>query len=449
MMAGLGSRAFFPMHTLADLRAGKLAGSKRLDLSCGLTTFPEAIFDLSDSLEVLNLSDNQLSDLPADLHRLKHLKILFCSNNLFTHLPKALGQCEQLFFIGFKACHIVEIPPESLPPRLRSLVLTDNRIESLPDDLGNCAYLQKLMLAGNRLQHLPVSIAACHRLELVRIASNDIRRLPQWLLQMPALAWLAFAGNPLNDIHTEEPIRQIPWSELTLHQVLGEGASGIIQRAEWVDDSGVSEDVAVKLYKGEVTSDGSPLDEMAACMAAGQHPNLIPVEGKVIGHPQNARGLVMQLISQRFTTLARPPSLESCTRDVYNGTRLSLSTALRMAAGIASACRHLHARGINHGDLYAHNILWEENGESLLGDFGAAAFYPDEETGRILECIEVRAFGILLGELLTCCDAAGDEIAQWRALEQQCVQPAVTNRPNFTALEHALTAPGRDVKPAC
>lgn len=425
------------MHTLADLRAGKLAGSKRLDLNCGLTEFPVEIFSLSDSLEVLNLSDNQLTDLPADLHRLTHLKILFCSNNLFTRLPEGLGQCEQLFFVGFKACRIAEVPPRSLPPHLRSLVLTDNCIESLPEELGESEHLQKLMLAGNRLRSLPASIAACHRLELVRIASNDIRQLPQWLLQMPALAWLAFAGNPLNDIHTEEPIRQIPWSQLTLHQMLGEGASGLIQRGEWVDDAGVCEEVAVKLYKGDLTSDGSPLDEMAACIAAGQHPHLIPVEGEVVGHPRNARGLVMELISPAFVTLARPPSLESCTRDIYSDTRLSLETALRMASGIASACRHLHGRGINHGDLYAHNILWEQNGESLLGDFGAAAFYPDEETGRTLERIEVRAFGILLGELLACCDAS-EAIAQLRELQQQCVGPQVMSRPSFTEIERAL-----------
>lgn len=54
---------FTPMHTLEDLRAGKLAGTRRLDLSAGLTEFPEEIFDLADSLEILNLSGNQLSAL--------------------------------------------------------------------------------------------------------------------------------------------------------------------------------------------------------------------------------------------------------------------------------------------------------------------------------------------------------------------------------------------------
>ena len=66
------------MHTLAQLRAGELSGITRLDLSCGLTEFPREIFDLADTLEILNLSGNQLSSLPHDLHRLTRLRVLFC-----------------------------------------------------------------------------------------------------------------------------------------------------------------------------------------------------------------------------------------------------------------------------------------------------------------------------------------------------------------------------------
>ncbi len=67
------------MHTLEQLRSGQLAGIKRLDLACGLTEFPQEIFQLADSLEILNLSGNRLSRLPDDLHRLPHLRILLPS----------------------------------------------------------------------------------------------------------------------------------------------------------------------------------------------------------------------------------------------------------------------------------------------------------------------------------------------------------------------------------
>ncbi len=76
-----------PLNTLEDLRAGKLAGSRRLKLACGLTEFPREIFALAETLEILDLSGNALSSLPDDLPRLGKLRILFCSNNPFTELP--------------------------------------------------------------------------------------------------------------------------------------------------------------------------------------------------------------------------------------------------------------------------------------------------------------------------------------------------------------------------
>jgi len=79
--------------TLEQLRAGQLAGTRRLKLACGLSEFPREILDLADTLEVLDLSGNALTTLPDDFARLRELRILFASNNPFTELPPVLGQC--------------------------------------------------------------------------------------------------------------------------------------------------------------------------------------------------------------------------------------------------------------------------------------------------------------------------------------------------------------------
>jgi hypothetical protein len=399
------------MNTLARLRAGQLAGAQRLDLSCGLAEFPREIFDLADTLEVLDLSGNALSTLPDDLGRLHRLRVLFCSDNRFTQLPEAVGQCRQLDMVGFKANRIRSVAASSLPPSLRWLILTDNEIEALPPTLGHCTRLQKLMLAGNRLQALPVELAACRGLELVRISANRLGALPDWLLSLPKLSWLAFAGNPLGEAREAASLcaqatPQIDWHSLSLQHKLGEGASGVIHQAQWRRPDGSLQAVAVKLFKGAVTSDGWPRSEMAACMAAGAHPNLIAVLGQVKGHPEGTAGLVLQRVDADFDNLAAPPSLASCTRDVYaDDAGWSAEAALRMARGIASAITQLHARGILHGDLYAHNILWNGRGDCLLGDFGAASLLPQDDgaQARALRRIELRAFGHLLEELSARC----------------------------------------------
>ena len=102
---------------LEALRRGELAGASELNLSrAGLTEMPNEVFDLADSLEILDLSHNALTRLPDDLGRLRRLRILFCSGNRFTRLPPALGCCMALRQIGFRGSHVQEIPAESLPP---------------------------------------------------------------------------------------------------------------------------------------------------------------------------------------------------------------------------------------------------------------------------------------------------------------------------------------------
>lgn len=435
------------MNTLEQLCAGELAGSRRLKLSCRLTAFPPEIFALADTLEILDLSANDLDSLPADLYRLHRLRILFCSDNRFTELPAVLGKCAQLEMIGFKANRICTVPAAALPPRLRWLILTDNRIESLPAELGRCERLQKLMLAGNRLKVLPPEMAACKRLELLRISANRFDALPAFLFSLPRLAWLAYAGNPFEVASGEvaEPIRRIVWNELHLQAPLGEGASGVIHRAAWQSGKDV-QPVAVKLFKGAMTSDGLPRHEMDACIRAGSHPQLIPVFGKIEGHPQTVDGLVMGLIDRGFRNLAAPPSFESCTRDIYaDDSRFPLDKALRIALGIAAAARHLHAQGLMHGDLYAHNILHSADGEVLLGDFGAASFLvPDDlAVAEALQRIEVKAFACLLEELLARCPVAVDTAGTCEMLAElqaACAREAPAERPLFVEIEARLRA---------
>lgn len=437
------------MHTLPALRAGKLAGIKRLDLSCGLTHFPDEIFELADSLEILNLSGNMLTSLPDDLPKLYKLRVIFCSDNRFTEVPEVLGKCPQLEMAGFKANQIRHLPATSLPDKLRWLILTDNQLRELPAQIGRCTHLQKLMLSGNRLQHLPDEMAACTKLELLRIAANRFTELPGWLFHLPRLAWLAYAGNPCSDAGesaamAKQPITHIDWYTLELREKLGEGASGVIYRAN--PKLATGSQVAVKVFKGALTSDGLPRSEKAACIAAGAHPGLIPVTGKISGHPEGTPGLVMSLIDPSFRNLAGPPSLESCTRDVYPGEVVfSLEVALNIALGIAAVAEHLHAQGVMHGNLYAHNILWNEQGECLLGDFGAASFIPQQDTrlAANLQRIEVRAFACLLEELVERCSAPREMqpiVDALRDLQRRCDQPEVGARPLFAGIRRELAA---------
>ena len=433
--------------TLAALRSGQLKGITRLDLACDLREFPREIFELADTLEVLNLSGNQLSALPDDLSHLSQLRVLFCSDNRFTQLPEVLSSCPRLEMVGFKSNGIRTVPAAAISPTLRWLILTDNQISALPDSIGSCVRLQKLMLAGNQLAVLPEAMRGCVGLELMRISANRFTALPEWLLQLPRLTWLAFGGNPVSTAPRGPSlaVARLPWGDFKLGEKLGEGASGVIHKAHWQPSPHeAGQAVAVKLFKGAVTSDGFPADEMAACLAAGNHAHLIGVIGELTGHPAGTSGLVMPWIDPEFRSLAGPPNLATCTRDIYrDDQRFPLPVLLGLAAGLASAGAHLHARGISHGDFYAHNVLYHPEGGCYLGDFGAASFYlpPAGGGANPFEALEVRAFGCLLGELLERVDLELDaRLPALKALQLRCVAPVVASRPRFAELVATLEA---------
>ena len=404
------------VDTLAQLKAGKLQGVKQLNLQCGLTQFPQEIFNLADSLEILDLTGNALSALPNDLTRLKKLRIIFCSSNQFTHLPEVLGECKNLSMIGFKANQIKHIPESAIPTAtLRWFIVTDNALRTVPNALGECRQLQKLMLAGNQLTTLPTSMANCHALELLRISANQFQALPDLLFDLPNLTWLAYAGNPFcneleQNLMRQHQVNHIDWQTLTLQNVLGQGASGITYQALW-QNNGLQEPVAVKLFKSDLTSDGLPRCEMHANILAGEHPNLVGVKGVIHNHPQGTLGLVMPLLDADLKVLADPPSFESCSRDVYaKDLKLTPKQAQHILNSVRQAAEHLHKQGLMHGDLYAHNILWRTDKimsqkavppKVMLSDLGGASFLPLDNqalTQNLLK-LEARALEVLSQEL--------------------------------------------------
>ena len=170
---------------------------------------------------------------------------------------------------------------------------------------------------------------------------------------------------------------------------------------------------------------------------------------ELVGHPDRLRGLLMPLIAPGYINLAGPPSLESCTRDVYApGLRISASTALRLASQVAQAVAHLHARGVMHGDLYAHNILWDpRTAQALLGDLGGATLLPDAShpARNAMLALEVRAFGHLLEELrdLVDCpspDPDGSAMAGLSALARACTSLVPAQRPAMADVAVQLAA---------
>lgn len=413
------------MQTLAQLKAGKLTGTKRLTLSENLTEFPMEILTLADSLEILDLSNNQLSSLPNEIQQLTQLKIIFASNNLFKILPSALGLCPLLEMVGFKSNQIKEVPANSLPQPLRWLILTDNQIVSLPETLGERPRLQKLALAGNQLKTLPKSTDQLHNLALLRISANQLLAFPIQLLSLPKLAWFAFAGNPFcqTDLHIKS-VPEVGSNDYCLLEVLGQGASGVIYEADWTGTinqaEAFPEKIAVKVFKGEVTSDGYPQDELQACLKVGGHPNLVKSVAQV--NESDYLALIMELIPTHFKNLGGPPNFQTCTRDTFDPEfSLSIQSIKKIVEQMQQVFEHLHNNQVCHGDLYAHNTLFDQQSNIIFGDFGAASMYhmlsPIIQT--TIREIEQRALLHFIDDLLNVCKTEDRKSEHYQNLKAQ------------------------------
>lgn len=475
---------------LAAIEDGTLAatGLTRLDLSgCGLSSLPAAIGSLT-TLEFLNLGGNPLSSLPDTFSRLVNLRILFFLRCDFTVVPEVLGRMPSLYMLSFKANRVREVPAASLSPTVGWLILSDNQIESLPASIGRCVGMRKLLLAGNRLtdEGLPAEMAALTSLELVRLADNRLTKIPEWVLTHPTLAWVALAANPATDPFADDAharahaevtgshptavdrrvdVPEVPWDVLGVREdaePLGRGASGAVYSGVVAASSaaaGVAPGpAAVKVYNhGAKTSDGRPQDEMAASVLASRTGcrSIVRTTARFARRSSAgiSRGLVMEYLHpEEWRSLGGPPSFDTVTRDVYPaGTRRTVGEVRAIARGMAAAGAALHAAGVHHGDLYAHNVLFREERRGVvpaakLSDFGAAFFYPPgSELGRELERAEVRAYGVMLEEALAAAEETVVEeesrtLAAFAALAARCVGPR-EGRPSFADIAAEVGAP--------
>ncbi len=376
----------------------------KVTLREGLTEVPRALLRHSHSLRFLDLSNNDLTVLPDWIAELTNLEILFSSFNRLVTLPASLARLSCLYMVGARGNALEYVSEMGIPSSLRWLTLTDNQLESIPDSIAAASKIQKLLLAGNRLTSLPSTLSLCPNLELLRVSANKFHAIPDWILNHSTLAWVALAGNPVTtqvETYSERfPECRIDWSELSLYEELGRGASGITYRASRTAGNDTAQ-IAVKVFNSAVSSDGSADDELYGALQARSHQNLLTPLGFFDNHPEGRQGLVYTLLEKEYSPLAAPPSFATITRDVYQPQKgITPAQALTYAKDIVAATAHLHSKNLLHGDLYAHNTLVNSR-QALLSDFGATLYIGNLDTHiqESLKKVELRSLGILLSEL--------------------------------------------------
>ncbi len=112
---------------------------------------------------------------------------------------------------------------DCLPESLGWLILTCNRIPSLPPSFSHLVGMRKLMLATNLLTSMP-DLTGFNQLELARFSDNRLGAVHPSVFTLPMLSWLALAGNPALSLSHALPPCELPtiaMADLVLGKVLG------------------------------------------------------------------------------------------------------------------------------------------------------------------------------------------------------------------------------------
>ena len=176
-----------------------------LDLSGNqLTELPESLGQLTQ-LQSLDLSDNQLTELPESLGQLTQLQSLDLSNNQLTELPEWLGKLRQLSSINLCGNQLSEVPTcINTLDSLRTFAIGNNLVSEIPAWLGECQSLRSLNLGddggGNPLSSLPACIGEIKNLENFFASGCGIEHFPLWLKNLKKLRILYLTNNKLTDV---------------------------------------------------------------------------------------------------------------------------------------------------------------------------------------------------------------------------------------------------------
>ncbi|XP_055863720.1 uncharacterized protein LOC106053574 [Biomphalaria glabrata] len=131
-----------------------------------LTDIPADLFISARNMKDISFTDNKLELLPPEIEHCKQLMTLCVSGNHLKTLPSTLQNCQDLSRLDISKNSFLEFPEVVL--KLKNLVRLYAQhllLKSLPENIGDLCNLEILVLNGNCLTSLPSSLGKLQQLK--------------------------------------------------------------------------------------------------------------------------------------------------------------------------------------------------------------------------------------------------------------------------------------------
>ncbi|XP_032924120.1 DISP complex protein LRCH3 isoform X12 [Catharus ustulatus] len=154
--------------------------------------------DLSDTTQA-DLSRNRLSELPAEACHFVSLETLNLYQNCIRYIPEAVVNLQSLTFLNISRNQLSTLPVHLCSLPLKVLIASNNKLVSIPEEIGRLKQLTELDVSCNEIQTIPPQIGSLESLRDLNVRRNNLVRLPEELAELPLIR-LDFSCNKITTI---------------------------------------------------------------------------------------------------------------------------------------------------------------------------------------------------------------------------------------------------------
>ncbi|XP_053807490.1 DISP complex protein LRCH3 isoform X7 [Vidua chalybeata] len=154
--------------------------------------------DLSDTTQA-DLSRNRLSELPAEACHFVSLETLNLYQNCIRYIPETVLNLQSLTFLNISRNQLSTLPVHLCSLPLKVLIASNNKLVSIPEEIGQLRQLTELDVSCNEIQTIPPQIGNLESLRDLNVRRNNLVRLPEELAELPLIR-LDFSCNKITTI---------------------------------------------------------------------------------------------------------------------------------------------------------------------------------------------------------------------------------------------------------